>query len=243
MCTSIAALNNVTLIQEFADGDWTMDLENSNIRTISEYLKTTLNQDNGGTAENNHCVSPQNIDYFSKIAQAMNKVEQLLFNNYELNQDDHIIVSECYESNDITAEDKAKLLSAQVKSLKQQLVAKEAELQATQQELNYTNQDLVSALKTNILTLAEAKEFAKNMLLDKQSIYKYLAKLLSAIYNSTVEVSDLAPISKIDQENVAALKQGSTVLKCESINQRNRIAELKDRSKRIISKTASLRKK
>lgn len=220
-----------------------MDLENSNIRTISEYLKTTLNHDNGETAEKNHCVSPQNTDYFSKIAQAMNKVEQLLFNDYELNQDDHIIVSECHENNDITAEDKVKLLTAQVESLKQQLVAKEAELQATQQELNLTNQDLVTALNTDILTLAEAKEFALNMLFDKQSIYECLAKLLSTIYNSTVEASELAPISKIDQDNVAALKQGSTALRYESINLRNRIAELKDRSKRIISQTASLRKK
>lgn len=201
-----------------------MDLDN-NIETISKYLKTTLNHDNEGTAENNHCVS-QNTDYFSKIAQAMNKVEQLLFNNYELNQDNHIIVSECYENNHITVEDKVKLLTAQLESLKQQLAAKEAELQATQQELNYTNQDLVAALKTDILTLAEAKEFALNMLFDKQSICECLAKLLSTIYNSTVEASELAPISKIDQDNVAALKQGSTALRCESINLRNRIAEV-----------------
>lgn len=220
---------------------------------LSGDIKASLQP--GTTEKEQYYTSSQKIDCcLSKINQAIKTVEQLLFTDYEYNQDTHQALVECDGNNHIITEDKIKLLTAQVESLKQQLLVKESELQATQQELKYTNQDLITALKPDMLTLADAKELAKNIL-DNDSISEYAAKLLSGIYNSTVEASELAPTNKYSKKNSLntklnqlrsihqALKQESTALRCESLNLRNRVVELKAKSKDIMARTARLKNK
>lgn len=230
---------------------------------LSSDIKASLQP--GTTEEGQHHTSLTKIDCcLSKINQAIETIEKVLFSDDGYNQNTHL-VAECDDNSYITTEDKVKLLSAQVESLKQQLVAKESELQATQQELNYTNQDLVAALKPDILTLESAKELAKNFLLSEQSISECLAKLLSAIYNLSVEASELAPINKLDKDNLMvskynrdnrfngefnnflsmneALKGGSVALRVQCMTLRNKAAELKAKSKDIIDRTASLKNK
>ncbi|OKH43915.1 hypothetical protein NIES2101_29465 [Calothrix sp. HK-06] len=221
---------------------------------LSSDIKASLQP--GTTEEEQHHTSSQRIDCcLSKINQAIKTVEQLLFSDNEYNQNTHQALVECNGNSDITAEDKVKLLTAQVESLKEQLILKESELQATQQELKHTNQDLIAALKPDMLTLGDAKELAKKIF-EKNSISEYAAKLLSGIYNSTVEASELAPTNEYNnKENTMnaqlnkltsirqTLKEESSALKYESLNLKNRVAELKAKSQNIIARTAKLKKK
>jgi hypothetical protein len=164
---------------------------------LSSNIKASLQS--ATTEEEQHHTSPTKIDCcLNQINQAIETIEKALFSDNDYNQNTHQALVKCDDNSDITTEDKVKLLTAQVESLKEQLLVKESELQATQQELKYTNEDLIAALKTDILTLESAKELAKNILGSFDSIYGYAAKLLSAIYNSTVEVSELAPTHKED---------------------------------------------
>lgn len=222
---------------------------------LSSNIKAGLQP--GTIGKEQHHTSSQKIDCcLSKINQAIETIEKVIFYDNEYNQNTHQALVECDDNSDITTEDKVKLLTAQVESLKQQLLVKESELQATQQELKYTNQDLLAALKLDMLTLADAKELAKNILVSEDSIFEYAAKLLSGIYNSTVEASELAPTNKYsNRENSLnahlnqltsihqALKEKSSALKCESRSVKNRVAELKAKSQDIMNRTAKLKKK
>ncbi|BAZ13702.1 hypothetical protein NIES4071_55420 [Calothrix sp. NIES-4071] len=225
-----------------------MELLNSDIKASLQSETTQAQNDR---------TSPTNIDCcLSQINQAIQTIQNTLFSDYEYNQNTHQALAECDDNSKITTDDKVKVLTARVKSLEKQLLVKESELQATQQELNCTNQDLVAALKPDILTLAEAKELAKNILLNKDSISEYFAKLLSGIYNSTVEASELAPINKYNniENNLnaqlnkltsinKAFQEQTTVFKSESLSIKNRVADLQAKSKDIIARTASLKNK
>ncbi len=202
------------------------------------------------TEEEQRNTSPTKIDCcLSKINQAIDTIEKVLFYNNKYNQNTDL-VAECNDNSNITTEDKVKVLNARVASLEQQLLVKESELQ----ELKYTNQDLIAALKPDMLTLESAKELAKNIFVSNELTYEYLAKLLSGIYNSTVEASELAPTDKNNnRENSLnaqedklmsmhkALKEKSTVLKCESISVRNKAAEIKAKSQNIKARIASFK--
>ncbi|GJD20761.1 hypothetical protein RIVM261_057170 [Rivularia sp. IAM M-261] len=225
-----------------------MDLLSSDIKVSLQPKTTEEGHDN---------TLPTNIDCcLSKINQALKTIENALFSDYEHNENTLNNFIKHDDNMDITTEDKVKLLTARVESLEQQLVLKKYELQATQEELKSTNEDLIAALKPDILTQAEAKELAQNVLASKGSIHESLAKLLSGIYNTKIEASELAPINNYnnreDSLNIQidrlksmhkALKQESTALKSESVSVRNRVAELKALSQDIITRTATLKNK
>ncbi|MBW4596110.1 MAG: hypothetical protein KME46_25210 [Brasilonema angustatum HA4187-MV1] len=89
-------------------------------------------------------------------------------------------------------EETLELLCEQVESFKQLLYHKELELQEIQQELRDTNEDFLTALNSPCLTLNSAKKLVKEILVSKKPIIgETLATLLSAIYNSTVELQEL----------------------------------------------------
>ncbi|QDL07618.1 hypothetical protein DP113_06615 [Brasilonema octagenarum UFV-E1] len=89
-------------------------------------------------------------------------------------------------------EETIELLCEQVESFKQLLYHKELELQEILQELHQTNEDLFTALNSPCLTLDEAKELVKEILVSKKPIIgETLATVLNTIYNSTVEPQEL----------------------------------------------------
>ncbi len=68
------------------------------------------------------------------------------------------------------------------------------ELQKLEQELKVTNDDLCNALSVERLvppTLEEALKLASTILRSEKSTSEFLAELLTAIYNSTVESKEL----------------------------------------------------
>lgn len=68
------------------------------------------------------------------------------------------------------------------------------ELQKLEQELKVTNDDLCNALTVEHLvpqTLEEALKLASTILRSEKSTSEFLAELLTAIYNSTVESKEL----------------------------------------------------
>ncbi len=92
----------------------------------------------------------------------------------------------------------AETLREQIQNLKQKLRYKTQQLKEAQQELRYTNNqrheinnESCASLLLESLPLDEAKELAKEILTTQQSASESLDELLAAIYNSTVEVSEL----------------------------------------------------
>lgn len=74
----------------------------------------------------------------------------------------------------------------QVENLNLELRKKEQQLQDSQEELNYINNELSSALILQSISLDEAEELKKIILKSNNSVIKYLAESLIAIYSDRV---------------------------------------------------------
>ena len=113
----------------------------------------------------------------------------------KLNGDRRITESKDLEASEKPEiEDTVDLLCEQLETLNQLLEWKQLELDQIKQELNYTNKELCAALNREWLTLDEAKELVKKILVSKKPHSQSLAKLLSTIYSSTVKASELEQI-------------------------------------------------
>lgn len=95
------------------------------------------------------------------------------------------------------------LLRKQLETLKQELYCEcqltqiyREELKDTKGELRCLENELSTILTSEILGLDQAKELAKIILPRKMYVSESLAKLLSAIYNSTVKSGELAQIDR-----------------------------------------------
>ena len=97
---------------------------------------------------------------------------------------------------ELNSQDENQLLREQVDTLKLELSYQSQQLQEIQQELSNTNHDLCTALMAERLTLDEAKELAKEIVITQKPIRESLAQLLSAIYISPVESGELGCIPK-----------------------------------------------
>ena len=102
-------------------------------------------------------------------------------------------------------EDTVELLYEQIETFKQLLEYKQLELEEIKQQLRYTNEDLCAALNSPWVTLDEAKQLVKQILVSKKPVNETLAKLLSAIYNSPVKPLELEQI-----HNSYSIKPSST---------------------------------
>lgn len=95
------------------------------------------------------------------------------------------------------------LLRKQLETLKQELYCEcqltqiyREELKDTKGELRCLENELSTVLTSEILGLDQAKELAKIILKRKMYVSESLAKLLSAIYESTVKSGELAQIDR-----------------------------------------------
>lgn len=137
-------------------------------------------------------------------------------------------------------EDTVELLCEQVETLKQLLEYKQLELQEIQRELRYTNEELCAALNSEWLTLDEAKEVVKKIFVSKKPVSQTLARLLSAIYNSTVKASEFEQI-----DNSHSIKPSSTepdnclIIHFEAL--KTKITALKKQSAEIRAKSRMVR--
>ncbi|MBF2006944.1 MAG: hypothetical protein IGS49_16100 [Chlorogloeopsis fritschii C42_A2020_084] len=140
-------------------------------------------------------------------------------------------------------EDALELLWEQVETLKQELYYKELDLQEIEQELNYINQELCAALTSEWPPLDEAKQLFKNILVSKKPISESLAELLSLIYNSTVQASELGQIDICNTVTISTsaldnpLPTGFAALKTKNTVLREQAAEIRAKS-RMLRKQA-----
>ncbi len=182
-----------------------MDTLNNNIKTTSlKDLDLGLDKSQLSKIQT-YALLLKSLECLSKS----NQVDQLadqISENTKCNRDSLITESKDLEfSEKPEIEATVKLLCEQIETLKQLLQLQQLELYQIQQELNYTNKELCAALNAEWLTLEEAKELVKKILVSKKPYSQSLAKLLSAIYNSTVKASEL---DQIDEANFTAMKTG-----------------------------------
>ncbi|GAA6623694.1 hypothetical protein [Scytonema sp. NUACC26] len=124
-------------------------------------------------------------EVFLKISQSNQTVARLENTKHK---DSQVIESLALNFGErLEIEDTVELLYEQIETLKQLLYYQELEMQEIRQELHDTNVYLCTALNSPRLTLDEAKEVVKKILVSKKPISETLATLLSSIYNSTVE--------------------------------------------------------
>ncbi|MFQ4143280.1 hypothetical protein [Chlorogloeopsis sp. ULAP02] len=137
---------------------------------------------------------------------------------------------------------------------------KQLELQDIEQELSYVNKELCAALTSDWLTLDEAKELAKKILVSKKTVRESVAELLSAIYNLTVETSELGHIDtpnsitllknaldnrllaefKILKSMMAMLREQATDMRAKSRMLRNQACEVKAESRKLRAQSNEL---
>ncbi|BAY44867.1 hypothetical protein SAMD00079811_24690 [Scytonema sp. HK-05] len=134
------------------------------------------------------------IEYISKSNQVSQRLEQLP-ENTNCDADNLLTDSIDLDSGERPEiEDTVELLCEQIETLKQLLQYKQLEIEEIKQELRYTNEDLCAALNSPWLTLDQAKQLVKQILVSKKPVGETLAKLLSAIYNLPVKPSELEQI-------------------------------------------------
>jgi septal ring factor EnvC (AmiA/AmiB activator) len=181
-----------------------------------------------------------NIESICKINQVDQGLEQLP-ENTNCDADNLLTDSIDLDSGERPEiEDRVELLCEQIETLKQLLQYKELELQQIKQELRYTNEDLCAALNSPWVTLDEAKQLVKQILVSKKPVGETLAKLLRAIYNSSVKPSELEQI-----HNSHCIKPSSTEPNnCISTNfeaLKTKITDLKKQGAEVRAKSRMLR--
>ncbi|MDM9380941.1 hypothetical protein QUB80_09515 [Chlorogloeopsis sp. ULAP01] len=137
---------------------------------------------------------------------------------------------------------------------------KQLELQEIEQELSYVNKELCAALTSEWLTLDEAKELAKKILISKKTVRESVAELLSAIYNLTVETSELGHIDtpnsitllknaldnrslaefKILKSMMAMLREQATEIRANSRMLRNQACQIRTESRKLQAESNEL---
>ncbi|BAZ26263.1 hypothetical protein NIES4073_71690 [Kalymmatonema gypsitolerans NIES-4073] len=180
-----------------------------------------------------------NIEYICKSNQVGQGLEQLP-ENTNCDADNLVTDSIDLDSGERPEiEDTVELLCEQIETLKQLLQYKELELEEKKQELRDTNEDLCAALNSPWLTLAEAKQLVKQLLVSKKPIGKSLAKLLSAIYNSPVKPSELEQIDNLHSIKPSSTESNNCIstnfdgLKTKATDLRKQAAEIRAKSRML----------
>lgn len=138
-------------------------------------------------------------------------------------------------------EDAVELLWEQLETLKQELHYKELDLQDMEQQLSYINKELRAALRSEWPPLDEAKQLFKNILVSKKPISESLAELLSLIYNSTVQASELEQIDKSDSVTPSTIPlDNPLVTELEAFKTKNTV--LREQVAEIRARSGMLRK-
>jgi len=174
-----------------------MDILDDSIKTtLLENFEPGYQKSEPGTILSDTLLLLNNIEYLYKSDQVGQGLEQLPENT---NCDGDNLVAKSKDLNSgerPEMEDTVELLCEQVETLKELLHYKQLELQEIERELRYTNEDLCAALNSELVTLDEAKQLVKKILITKKPVGETLAKLLSAIYNSPVKACELEQTDK-----------------------------------------------
>ncbi|KAF3886848.1 MULTISPECIES: hypothetical protein [Nostocales] len=133
------------------------------------------------------------IEVLEKIFTGVNQFNSTVAQSQKTKQKDSQFIesTEPKSGETLEIEDRIELLSEQVETLKQLLYYREVELQEIRHELHNTNMDLCAAINSPWLSLDEAKELAKQLLVSKKSSHEILAELLGTICNLALEPLDL----------------------------------------------------
>ena len=124
--------------------------------------------------------------------------------NGNSNEEMHLQKRSSCESLKIAAmEEEIELLHEQIATLQQELRCEwelkefyRQELKDVERELWETNKELCNAHIVSRLELDEAKKLAFSIVKSNKSVGESLAKVLSAIYNSTITPGSLEPIER-----------------------------------------------
>ncbi|WP_414582074.1 hypothetical protein [Scytonema sp. PCC 10023] len=181
------------------------NLDDSIKTTLLENFEPGYQKSDPGSILNEVLLLLNNTESICKSNQVVQGLEQLP-ENTNCDADNLVTDSIDLDSGERPEiEDTVELLCEQIETFKQLLEYKQLEIEEIKQELRYTNEDLCAALNSPWVTLDQAKQLVKQILVSKKPVNETLAELLSAIYNSPVKPLELKQI-----HNSYSIKPSST---------------------------------